>query len=85
MAGQQPQLAGFRERDIATSLAKSSSPIDNSIACRHAVMTFNSVPRIKSQGTRHRKFDESLTNDQFLGIDELADLGPSLDPTRWVA
>ena len=32
-----------RDRVIATNLATSSSPIDNSIACRHAVTTFNSV------------------------------------------
>jgi hypothetical protein len=41
------RLAGsVRDRVIATNLATSSSPINNSIACRHAVMTFNPVLRI---------------------------------------
>ncbi|HEX5846225.1 MAG TPA: hypothetical protein VFY53_08085, partial [Rhodoplanes sp.] len=38
---------------IETSPARSSSPIDNAITRRHAVMTFDSVPRIKSQRTSH--------------------------------
>jgi hypothetical protein len=42
------RLAGsIRDRTIETSLAKSSAPIDNSIACRHAVMIFN--PRHDSE------------------------------------
>jgi hypothetical protein len=44
MCARPTRLAGSaRERAIATNLAKSSSPIDNSIACRHAVMTFDPV------------------------------------------
>jgi hypothetical protein len=60
-----------RERAIETNLAKSSSSTDNSIARRHAVMTFAPVQRIKSQLTRHQKPNESRTNDRFHGIDEL--------------
>src|ERR1700730_7528040 len=64
---------------IETNLAKSSSPIDNSTACRHAVMICDPdavmicdpVQRIKRQGTRHHDPDESPANDQFHGIDEL--------------
>jgi hypothetical protein len=38
------RLAGsVRDRVIVTNLATSSSSIDKSIACRHAVMTFNPV------------------------------------------
>jgi hypothetical protein len=40
------RLAGsVRDCAIETNLAKSSAPIDNSIACRHAVMTFD--PRLE--------------------------------------
>jgi hypothetical protein len=43
-----PWLAGsVRDRAIETNLAKSSAPIDNSIACRHAVMIFH--PRRESE------------------------------------
>jgi hypothetical protein len=60
-----------RDRVIETNRAKSSSPIDNSIACRHAVMTFDPVSRIRSQGTSHHRSRESSAIDQFQGIDEL--------------
>src|SRR5262249_7194197 len=53
------------------NLAKSSAPIDNSIACRHAVMTFHPALRIRSQGTSHDGPRESRANDWFHGIDEL--------------
>src|SRR4249919_3096094 len=67
------RLAGsVRERVIETSLARSSSPIDNAITRRHAVMTFDSVPRIKSHRTSHHNADESLPYDRVHGIDELA-------------
>jgi hypothetical protein len=46
LASAEPEAA-VRERVIEINLAKSSSPIDNSIACRHAVMTFHPVSRIK--------------------------------------
>src|SRR5258708_19322066 len=59
------------DRAIKTNLAKSSAPIDNSIACRHAVMTFHPAPRIRSQGTSHDGPRESRTNDWFHGIAEL--------------
>jgi hypothetical protein len=41
-------------------------------------MTFDSIQRIKSQGTRHHQPEESLTNDQFHGIDELATIHNTL-------
>ena len=50
------RLAGsVRERAIETSLAKSSSPIDNSIARRRAVMILNLVSRIKKAAYRPAK------------------------------
>jgi hypothetical protein len=45
-----PLADSVRERAIETSSAKSSSPIDNSITCRHAVMIYAPAQRIKSQG-----------------------------------
>ena len=63
--------ASVRERAIETKLAKSSSPIDNSIACRHAVMTFGPGLRIKYQVSSHHGPDESRTSEQFHEIDEL--------------
>src|SRR3974377_2401173 len=87
MRARSTRLAGsVRERAIETSLAKSSSPIANSITPRHAVITFDSLPRIKSQGTRHHSADESRTNERFNGIGELAK-GFAVDipgPVGWV-
>jgi hypothetical protein len=61
------RLAGsVRDRVIVTNLATSSSPIDNSTACRHAVMTL-----VRSQSKGHHGSRESCANDQFQGIDEL--------------
>src|SRR5271166_6570570 len=67
------RLAGsVRERAIETSLAKSSSPIDNSIARRRAVMIFESrLANQKKQPTGPQRPNESLTKDRFHGIDEL--------------
>src|SRR5271166_3039589 len=67
------RLAGsVRERAIETSLAKSSSPIDNSIARRRAVMIFEArLANQKKQPTGPQRPNESLTKDRFLGIDEL--------------
>src|SRR5438093_6397363 len=63
--------ASVRERAIHPSLANSSASIANSIARRHAVMTFDLVSRIKGQPTKHRNPGESHPNDPFLGIDAL--------------
>src|SRR5271166_6341801 len=69
------RLAGsVRERAIETSLAKSSSPIDNSIARRRAVMIFEfRLANQKKQPTGPQRPNESLTKDRFHGIDELVD------------
>src|SRR4051794_40972416 len=63
--------ASVRERATDVSLTKSSSPSANSIARRHATMTFDLLARIKSHFTSHRSSDESHPTDPFLGIDEL--------------
>jgi hypothetical protein len=89
MRARSTRLAGsVRERAIDISLAKSSSPSDNSIARRHAVMTFDLILRIRSQPTKHRNPGESHTNDPFHGIDGLDRMiafpegGPSSDMQR---
>src|SRR5262249_58323341 len=66
------RLAGsVRERAIAPNFAKSFSPIANSIACRHAVMSSTSL-RIKSRKPRtHVGKCESSPYDGFQGIDVL--------------
>src|SRR5271166_5636340 len=72
------RLAGsVRERAIETSLAKSSSPIDNSIARRRAVMIFEfRLANQKKQPTGPQRPNESLTKDRFHGIDELVRQNP---------
>ena len=74
------RLAGsVRERATETSLAKSSSPINNSIARRRAVMIFESLSReSKEQPTGRQRPNKILTKDRFHGIDELATGVPHL-------
>jgi hypothetical protein len=45
--------AGSVCKCIENSLAKSLALVDNSIACRHAVMTFRPAPRIRGEGKSH--------------------------------
>ena len=67
------RLAGsVRDRAIALSRDKSSSPIVNSNTCRHAVMIFDLVQRITNEATTHHRHEESRTTDQFHGIERLA-------------
>src|SRR5574337_65917 len=80
MCARSTRLAGsVGERAIETSLAKSSSPIDNSIARRRAVMIFDPVPRIRSGGTSKHEQGESYANDRFHGIDRLVQCFQSSD------
>ena len=66
------RLAGSVRERVIESFAKSSPPIDNSIARRHAVMIFELRFANRRSPTGRDKPSESLTNDQFYGIDELA-------------
>src|SRR5213592_4943934 len=61
----------MRERAIAPNVAKSSSPIANSIACRHPAMTSILVPESSSEATSHVSKNESSAYDRFHRIDEL--------------
>src|SRR5207253_3059307 len=60
-----------RERATAPNVAKSSSPIANSIACRHPAMTSVLVPESSSEATSHVSKNESSAYDRFHRIDEL--------------
>jgi hypothetical protein len=62
-----------RDRAIAVSFAKSSSPIDNSKTCRHAVTIFYLVLRITNEVTTPCRHEESDANNQFQGIERLGD------------
>jgi hypothetical protein len=75
------RLAGsVRERAIAPNFAKSFSPIANSIACRHAVMSSTSL-RIKSRKARtHVGKCESSPYDGFHGIDVVVAVPTILSP-----
>src|SRR5262249_19770823 len=67
------RLAGsVREREIALSAAKSSSPIANSITCRHAAMTQTSISNQSREATSHAGKNESCPYDRFHGIAVLA-------------
>jgi hypothetical protein len=69
---QQHRLAGsVRDRAITVSRAKSSSSIDNSKTCRHAVRIFSLVLRITNEVTTPRRHEESDANNQFQGIERL--------------
>src|SRR5215467_13858058 len=67
------RLAGsVRERAIAPNFAKSFSPIANSIACRHAVMSSTLSANQSRKPRTHVGKCESSTYDGFHGIDVLA-------------
>src|SRR5215831_3778323 len=66
------RLAGsVRERAIAPNSAKSFSPIANSIACRHAVMSSTLSANQSRKPRTHVGKCESSTYDGFHGIDVL--------------
>src|SRR5215470_8519923 len=66
------RLAGsVRERAIAPNSAKSFSPIANSIACRHAVMSSTLSANQSRKSRTHVGKCESSTYDRFHGIDVL--------------
>src|SRR5215469_11019263 len=66
------RLAGsVRERAIAPNCAKSFSPIANSIACRHAVMSSTLSANQSRKPRTHVGKCESSTYDGFHGIDVL--------------
>src|SRR5215470_9785356 len=66
------RLAGsVRERVIAPNSAKSFSPIANSIACRHAVMSSTLSANQSRKPRTHVGKCESSTYDGFHGIDVL--------------
>src|SRR6516164_8953468 len=68
------RLAGsVRERAIAPNAAKSFSPIANSIACRHAVMSSTLSANQSRKPRTHVGNCESPTYDRFHGIDVLVD------------
>src|SRR5215471_13083858 len=68
------RLAGsVRERAIAPNAAKSVSPIANSIACRHAVMSSTLSANQSRKPRTHVGKCESSTYDGFHGIDVLGD------------
>src|SRR5262249_23138683 len=68
------RLAGsVRERAIAPNSAKSFSPIANSIACRHAVMSSTLSANQSRKPRTHVGKCESSTYDGFHGIDVLGD------------
>src|SRR5215468_4666118 len=66
------RLAGsVRERAIAPNSAKSVSPIANSIACRHALMSSTLSANQSRKPRTHVGKCESSTYDGFHGIDVL--------------
>src|SRR6516165_6117491 len=66
------RLAGsVRERAIAPNAAKSFSPIANSIACRHAVMSSTLSANQSRKPRTHVGNCESSAYDRFHGIDVL--------------
>src|SRR5215813_346345 len=70
------RLAGsVRERAIAPNVAKSSSPIANSIAWRHAVMSATLSANQSRKPRTHVGKCESYSYDGFHGIDARADSG----------
>src|SRR5499427_3309654 len=83
------RLAGsVRERAIAPNSAKSVSPIVNSIACRHAVMSSTLSANQSRKPRTHVGKCESSTYDGFHGIDVLG-RGPrevvAGTGLRWIA
>ena len=72
MRARSTRLAGSaRDRAIAVSRGKSSSSIDNSKTCRHAVRIFSLVLRITNEVTTPCRHEESDANNQFQGIERL--------------
>src|SRR6516165_6204246 len=72
------RLAGsIRERAIAPNAAKSFSPMANSIACRHAVMSATLSANQSRKARTHVGKCESSTYDRFHGIDVLDAIGRS--------
>src|SRR6516165_7448614 len=70
------RLAGsVRERAIAPNAAKSFSPMANSIACRHAVMSATLSANQSRKARTHVGKCESSTYDRFHGIDVLVAAG----------
>src|SRR6516165_5823446 len=66
------RLAGsVRERAIAPNAAKSFSPMANSIACRHAVMSATLSANQSRKARTHVGKWESSPYDGFYGIDIL--------------
>src|SRR6516164_1105228 len=66
------RLAGsIRERAIAPNAAKCFSPMANSIACRHAVMSATLSANQSRKARTHVGKCESSTYDRFHGIDVL--------------
>src|SRR6516225_7383285 len=66
------RLAGsVRERAIAPNAAKSFSPMANSIACRHAVMSATLSANQSRKARTHVGKCESSPYDGFHGIDVL--------------
>src|SRR6516162_6791342 len=66
------RLAGsVRERAIALNAAKSFSPMANSIACRHAVMSATLSANQSRKARTHVGKWESSPYDGFYGIDIL--------------
>src|SRR6266540_2693566 len=73
MRARSTRLAGsVRDCDIDLNFSKSASPSDNSIARRHAAISFN--PHLKPQTSYMEPgtTDESHAYDNFQGIDRLA-------------
>src|SRR5215468_8846948 len=66
------RLAGsVRERAIAPNAAKSFSPMANSIACRHAVMSATLSANQSRKARTHVGKCESSPYDGFHGIDAM--------------
>src|SRR5215468_7437495 len=77
------RLAGaVRERAIAPNCPKSFSPIANSIACRHAVMSSTLSANQSRKPRTHVGKCESSTYDGFHGIDVLGNRLQASDDDR---
>src|SRR6516165_6926709 len=64
-------VLSVRQQAIAPNAAKSFSPIANSIACRHAVMSSTLSANQSRKPRTHVGNCESSTYDRFHGIDVL--------------
>ena len=80
------RLAGsVRERAIALNAAKSFSPMANSIACRHAVMSATLSANQSRKARTHVGKWESSPYDGFYGIDILGRVPTAGDTWRYAA